>query len=88
MAILHPGDSGGWRPSGIAGQSAKILLVCQIRDRGSLCDEGEEVEHVCNNYYKPHMFKKVTVLALCVCLCVCLSVTTLAVASYISMIKL
>ena len=29
LAILYPGDSGGWRSSGHTGQSVRLLLVGQ-----------------------------------------------------------
>ena len=37
LTILHPGDSGGWRPSGHTGQSTILFLVGQISDGGRIC---------------------------------------------------
>ena len=37
LTILHPGDSGGWRPSGHTGQSTILLLVDQVSDGGRNC---------------------------------------------------
>ena len=35
--IPHPGDNGGWRPSGHTGQSTRLLLVGQRGDGGTHC---------------------------------------------------
>ena len=36
LTILHPGDSGGWRPSGHTGQSTRFLLIGQLSDGGRI----------------------------------------------------
>ena len=37
LPIPHPGDNGGWRPSGHTGQSTRLLLVGQRGDGGTHC---------------------------------------------------
>ena len=43
LPIPHPGDSGGWRPSGHTGQSTRLLLVGQRGDGGTHCCRREKM---------------------------------------------